>query len=226
MLLKRHKRQLGIVSPAQLQSPIVVIGAGGIGSWAVLALAKMGCPNITVIDFDIVEDHNVATQFYKESQIKMFKVDALEENILLFTGVGIIPIPVKWERVFEDEDFQEHLKESIVISALDSLAERKKLFKFLTEKKIYTHSYIDSRMGGELFRMFTIDWFVPESVQKYTAKLFSKTKVHREPCTERAISYNTFLSGAMIAHAVKQILKDKTFVPEIYVDINNVSMLN
>jgi len=34
------------------------------------------------------------------------------------------------------------------------------------------------------------------------------------------------LSGAMIAHAVKQILKDKTFVPEIYVDINNVSMLN
>jgi len=79
MSLKRHKRQLGIVSPAQLQSPIVVIGAGGIGSWAVLALAKMGCPNITVIDFDTVEDHNVATQFYKESQIKMFKVDALEE---------------------------------------------------------------------------------------------------------------------------------------------------
>ena len=222
----RHKRQLGIVSPAQLQNPLVVIGAGGIGSWAVLALAKMGCPNITVIDFDTVEDHNVATQFYKESQIGKDKVEALKENVMEFAGIEIIPIPTKWETVFDMEDFQEHIKESIVISCLDSLKERKKLFRFMSEKKIYASSYIDSRMGGELFRMFTIDWFVPESIQKYSSRLFAKTKVHREPCTERAIAYNTFLSGAMIAHAVKQLLKDKSFVPEIYVDINNVSILN
>jgi hypothetical protein len=226
MTNNRHKRQLGIISPAQLQAPLVVIGAGGIGSWAVLALAKMGCPNISVIDFDIVEDHNVATQFYKEEQIGMPKVEALRDNVLLFTGIEVIPFQARWEQVFEMEEFQQHIKESIVISALDSLAERKKLFRFITEKGVHPYTYIDSRMGGELFRMFTVDWFVPDSVQRYASKLFSNTKIHREPCTERAISYNTFLSGAMIAHAVKQLLKDKSFVPEIYVDINNVSIIN
>ncbi len=222
---KRHKRQLGIVSPDKLQSPIVVVGAGGIGSWAVLALAKMGCPNITAIDFDKIKDHNVATQFYKESQIGMDKVEALKENVLEFTGVEIVPIPTKWETVFKVPDFQEHIKESIVISAVDSIKARKKLFKFFMEKGVYAHTYIDSRMGGELFRMFTIDWFVPETVEKYTNKLFSKTKIHREVCTERAIAYNTFLSGAMIAHAVKNIVNNQQISPEVYVDINNVSIL-
>ncbi len=223
---KRHKRQLGIVSPAKLQLPIVVVGAGGIGSWAALALAKMGCPNITVIDFDTIEDHNVATQFYKESQIGMEKVEALKENILDYTGIEIIPIPTKWEVVFNVEDFQEHIKESIVISAVDSLVTRRKLFKFFMKTGIKPYTYLDARMGGELFRMFSVDWFIPETVDKYTSKLFSKTKAHKEACTERAISYNTFLSGAMIAHAVKNIVKDKQISSEIYVDINNVSMLN
>ena len=43
---RKYSRQLDLVMPSDLNFPILIVGAGGIGSWATLALAKMGCSNI------------------------------------------------------------------------------------------------------------------------------------------------------------------------------------
>ena len=48
---------------------ILIVGAGGIGSTTAYTLAKMGCSNITVVDFDEVEIHNCSSQFYSAKQI-------------------------------------------------------------------------------------------------------------------------------------------------------------
>jgi len=45
----------------------------------------MGCENITLVDYDEVELHNTASQFYKTSDIGKLKVEALKDNILDFT---------------------------------------------------------------------------------------------------------------------------------------------
>ena len=56
-------RQLEIAYPSQFKDrPITVIGAGGIGAATVVALAKTGFENITVYDFDTVEQHNLPNQ--------------------------------------------------------------------------------------------------------------------------------------------------------------------
>jgi len=48
----RFLRQLDILPPEKIQFPIVVIGAGAIGSATVVTLAKMGCSSITVWDYE------------------------------------------------------------------------------------------------------------------------------------------------------------------------------
>jgi shikimate 5-dehydrogenase len=56
-------RQLDIADPSKFKDkPVTVIGAGEIGAATVVALAKTGFENITVYDFDTVEEHNFPNQ--------------------------------------------------------------------------------------------------------------------------------------------------------------------
>src|SRR3989344_5433153 len=90
-------RQLDIFSPDKFKTPITVIGAGATGSYIVWLLAKMGCRDITVYDFDKVENHNLPNQIYSPSSVGKKKVDALAETILSATGVKIKTVPKKFD---------------------------------------------------------------------------------------------------------------------------------
>ena len=83
---KKYSRQLDFVKPSELDIPIWIIGAGGIGSWTTLALSKMGCNNLVVFDHDKVELHNTPSQLYTSDQIGQMKTAALKETILKLTG--------------------------------------------------------------------------------------------------------------------------------------------
>ena len=61
---------------------IAVVGVGGIGCWAVEALARSGVGNITLIDFDQVAVSNTNRQIQAlDSTFGMAKVDVLELRI-------------------------------------------------------------------------------------------------------------------------------------------------
>lgn len=61
---------------------VAVVGVGGVGSWAVEALARSGVGNITLIDFDQIAVSNVNRQIHAlESTFGKAKVHALEERI-------------------------------------------------------------------------------------------------------------------------------------------------
>ncbi|MDO8351729.1 MAG: tRNA threonylcarbamoyladenosine dehydratase [Gallionella sp.] len=61
---------------------IAVVGVGGIGCWAVEALARSGVGNITLIDFDQVAVSNTNRQIQAlDSTFGMAKVDVLEQRI-------------------------------------------------------------------------------------------------------------------------------------------------
>ncbi|MDO9052623.1 MAG: tRNA threonylcarbamoyladenosine dehydratase [Gallionella sp.] len=61
---------------------IAVVGVGGIGSWAVEALARSGIGNITLIDFDQVAVSNTNRQIQAlDSTFGMAKVSVLEQRI-------------------------------------------------------------------------------------------------------------------------------------------------
>lgn len=60
---------------------IVVVGVGGVGSWAAEALVRSGIGSLTLIDFDQVAESNINRQIHAlDSTLGMAKVHALQER--------------------------------------------------------------------------------------------------------------------------------------------------
>ena len=74
------------------QLRLTVCGAGAVGSNLVNNLARQGLRQVTVIDFDRVEGHNIGTQTYGESDVGVFKVEALQAEIFRAVGVEITAV--------------------------------------------------------------------------------------------------------------------------------------
>jgi hypothetical protein len=72
---------------------VLILGAGALGSNLTANLASdfRNEVDITVLDFDKIEERNVqaGTQFYMPNQIGQFKVDALQYNIYQWFGKEI-----------------------------------------------------------------------------------------------------------------------------------------
>src|SRR3990167_10670430 len=125
---KVFSRQLDLVKPDELDFPILVIGAGGIGSWTTLALAKMGCRNITVVDFDKVGEHNTPSQIYTFKYKGEYKVKALAQIVKELTDVDILTFTEKfqdWYTIFPKYD--------VIISGVDSIASRQEIWKKISK---------------------------------------------------------------------------------------------
>jgi tRNA A37 threonylcarbamoyladenosine dehydratase len=111
-------RQLDIADPSQFKNKsVTVIGAGGIGAATVVALAKTGFENITVYDFDTVEEHNLPNQLLPmwvgdQDTLEWGKPTALFH---LVYDLADITITIKNEK-YVDQPLGE-----IVIVAVDSL---------------------------------------------------------------------------------------------------------
>ena len=79
-------RHMELFNPSKFNMPVTIIGAGATGSWLALSLAKLGIEDITVYDFDIVEEHNVPNQAFAISDVGTSKVDAIYKEIERTTG--------------------------------------------------------------------------------------------------------------------------------------------
>jgi molybdopterin/thiamine biosynthesis adenylyltransferase len=74
------------------QVRLVVCGAGAVGSNLVDNLVRQGFRQMTVIDFDRIEAHNVGTQTYAESDVGAFKVEVLQAEVFRAVGVEITAV--------------------------------------------------------------------------------------------------------------------------------------
>jgi molybdopterin/thiamine biosynthesis adenylyltransferase len=74
------------------QTRLIVCGAGAVGSNLVDSLIRQGFRQVTVIDFDRVEAHNIGTQAYAESDAGAFKVEVLQAEVFRAVGVEIIAV--------------------------------------------------------------------------------------------------------------------------------------
>src|SRR6266550_6804862 len=64
-------------------------GAGALGSQLADNLARQGVQHLRVIDRDRVEEHNVSTQLYGESDVVAWKVEALRNRLFRAASVEV-----------------------------------------------------------------------------------------------------------------------------------------
>jgi len=109
-------RQLDLVNPETLDLPIHLIGCGGIGSFAALALSKMGAQRLHLYDPDAIEEHNLPNQLFRLRDVGRPKVEALREILEEFAGapVEVMSIEVEAQRMT-----------GIVIAAVDTMRARR-----------------------------------------------------------------------------------------------------
>lgn len=68
---------------------LTICGAGALGSNLADNLARQGFHELRVIDRDRIEQHNVGTQLYGESDIGAWKVEVLRQRLFRATGIEI-----------------------------------------------------------------------------------------------------------------------------------------
>jgi hypothetical protein len=201
-------RQLDIADPARFKSrPITVIGAGGIGAATVITFAKTGFENITVYDFDTIEEHNMPNQLLPlyqdvsdydpntghpyldwESTIGQRKVNTLYDLTYRLTGVEIVPVSSRY--------VGQPLGE-IVISAVDSLDARRAIWA-QAQQSMDTLFFLDGRMAITSMDLYAVDMLNEEAVANYEQSLTGKAE--ELPCTARATMFNSFIiAGHLVA---------------------------
>src|SRR5947207_5209514 len=100
---------------------IVLCGAGAIGSNLAENLVRQGVTHLRVIDKDRVEEHNVSTQAYGESDVGVWKVEALRNRLFRVGGVEIEAI----RKELTAQNARQLLGESdLVVDAFDNSASR------------------------------------------------------------------------------------------------------
>ncbi|MBX9686178.1 MAG: ThiF family adenylyltransferase [Candidatus Obscuribacterales bacterium] len=143
-------RHLSVFDPQAFGTRrIDVIGAGATGSKVVLSLAKLGLTNIHVWDFDQVEAHNVANQVFGNDDIGKNKVDALKEIVERQTGTQI---HVHNERVDGSQELG-----AVVFLLTDSMSSRKEIWERGIKFKPRTKLLIETRMGADSGRVYTLN---------------------------------------------------------------------
>jgi molybdopterin/thiamine biosynthesis adenylyltransferase len=210
--MARFDRQRDLIK-CDMHTPIMIVGAGGIGSFVTLTLAKMGFDRLMVYDFDTVEEHNLPNQFYRIEDIGKPKVEALGDIVMAFTGTIITTNDMK----FEKEDIKRYMPK-VVVSAVDNMETRKLIFDNTDEDTLF----LDGRMGADQIEVYTIN--NKEASVMYQAHLWTDAETAPLPCTSKATMYNVLMIASLMANNIRLALMKQPVRPAIIVDNKNVTM--
>jgi tRNA threonylcarbamoyladenosine dehydratase len=131
---------------------VVVIGIGGVGSWAAEALARNAIGNITLIDLDNIAESNVNRQLHAvEAAFGKAKVTAMRERILSINPickVREIEDFITVENVAKLLDFSLEMKVDVIVDCIDDAAAKAALAAFCKQHK--TALIMTGGAGGRL----------------------------------------------------------------------------
>jgi hypothetical protein len=166
-------RHISVFHPDRFKGLVDVIGCGATGSRMVMGLAKLGVERLRVWDFDKVEEHNIANQLYGNQHIGQFKVDALKEIVESYTGTKI---EAKNQKV-ETEELAD-----VVFLLTDTMASRKEIWDSSIRYKIRTKVMIETRMGTDCGRIYTVNPTDSEHVEKWEGTLCDDAEAETSAC--------------------------------------------
>lgn len=230
----RHNRFKDALWYGETFDDIIIGGAGGIGSWVALLLARAGFRPVPV-DFDTVEEHNLGGQAFTRHHIGHLKVDAVRDIVMSMCAVDIEYIG---ERVTEGFATTRY-----TFSGFDQMAPRKILFDSWCElsdpgsDRYEPESdaiFIDGRLQAEHMQILCIRGNDEEAKEKFRKDyLFSNEEVEDAPCTLRQTTHAAAMIAAhMVGFFTNHIANVKTgddvrevpfyweyFIPNNYLEV-------
>lgn len=158
---------------------VILIGAGSVGSYVTLFLAKMGVVDIEVWDADVVLSHNTPASLYSHSDTGRCKVEALKDHVQRLADVQIKAVPA----IYSGEE----LRGASIIACVDTMAARKMIWEKV--KLCPTVDlFCETRVNAWYLEVFAIAPCNPEDIKKYEDCYFSDGKAaRRQMCGRHGI---------------------------------------
>jgi tRNA A37 threonylcarbamoyladenosine dehydratase len=133
----RMGRLIGDAKMAKLlKSHVMIVGLGGVGSWAAEAIARSGVGKITLVEFDQVCITNANRQLHALSGlVGQYKVDVMAERLRKINPQAQVHVH---NRFYNAESNPEifAVKPDLVIDAIDNVTTKCHLLAYCREQKI------------------------------------------------------------------------------------------
>jgi molybdopterin/thiamine biosynthesis adenylyltransferase len=167
------RRHMELFDPYTFNTPVTVIGCGATGSWLVLQLTKLGITNITVWDFDTVEEHNVPNQAFPTFDVGTAKVEALKTLVLQQTGTSI---------KVNNKRFTNQRLSGIVFLMVDSMQARKDIWENSIKMKSAVKLLVEPRMGLNEGRVYNVNPVDLTHIKRYEDCWYSDEDAEVSAC--------------------------------------------
>ena len=190
-----YANQAILFDPKSFTFPVHIVGAGSIGSTVLFALSAIGVSEIHLWDADVLERHNTPTQpiYRAMSDNGTPKVSAAAD----FIKRQELSTKLVLHQEFVDGETP---LDGVVISGVDSMDSRQKIWRAVKANLANVPLYVDGRLGGERLTLYTFlptDW---EFRKYYESRcLFDYSAGDQLPCGGRNIIGPPLAMAAIIA---------------------------
>lgn len=185
-----------------------ILGCGAIGSSAAIQLARMGAENFSLYDNDTVEQPNIGVSQYNIKDVGKSKVECLYHHIINITE-NKKTVDKYFGKFPEDNEYipmSQH--NDIVILGFDSMQSRLDAVTHISKSKIKPFAIIDGRMGAEHYQQYILP---RPTLKDYLKTWYPDGDSDPEPCTMKATSYCSNMSGSFICNAVRKLITNQPY---------------
>jgi len=210
---ERYSRQQDIVPAERLaQCKATVIGVGAIGRQVALQLAAMGIPYLQLVDFDLVELSNLASQGYLQDDLGRSKVDATAD------------LAQQINHDLEVHTVQDRFKRSmdignIVFICVDKIEVRRLIWESIKNQVSF---FVDGRMSAEALRILTA--YDSDSRQHYPTTLFTAGEAYTGPCTAKTTIYCANIAAGLMVAQFAKWLRNMPIDADVQVNLLSMEM--
>ena len=207
---ERYSRQSKLVPAEKLAlQDVAVIGVGAIGRQVALQLTAMGVEELRLIDHDIVEESNIASQGYQESDLGSYKVDATAFACRSING----DVSVK-------ENAHKFRKRqsigNIIFCCVDSIAIRRNIWESRPTRR---DLFIDGRMSAEVIRVITAATDQQDECDYYPTTLFEPEDAFSGSCTAKSTIYSANMAAALMVSQYAKWLREFPYEKDVMLNL-------
>ena len=190
---ERYSRQRDLVPEQRLADcTAAVVGVGAIGRQVALQLAAMGVHRLQLVDFDVVEESNLASQGYLEDDLGSLKVEATAHLCQqINSGLTVRIVPQRFRRSLDIGN--------VLFCCVDKIEVRRLIWESVKDKLDF---FVDGRMSAEVLRVITAHDHL--SRLHYPTTLFTAEEAYAGSCTAKSTIYcANVAAGFMLAQFAK-----------------------
>jgi len=205
---ERYSRQKDIVPAERLADcRLTVIGVGAIGRQVALQLAAIGVPWLQLIDFDIVEEANLAAQGFLETDLGRSKVEATAEQCCRMNGeLAVEIVGERFRRSMEIGD--------IIFCCVDAIDARRLIWNAVRDRARF---FADGRMSAEVLRVLVA--CDEPSRRHYPGTLFTAAEAYAGACTAKTTIYCANIAAGMMLSAFTRWLRGLPVEPDVSLNL-------